>query len=86
MLHICVQRFDGMDEKILGEELQRAYSAALVARHMLSGPSTHGHILTFPSLKIRFVPKPIRNMEPPGSQMILDLLRPRSCLVPPNFF
>jgi len=28
MFHACVQRFDGMDEKILGEELNRAIDQA----------------------------------------------------------
>ena len=27
MFHACVQRFDGMDEKILGRELNRALGA-----------------------------------------------------------
>jgi len=28
MFHACVQRFDGMDEKCLGRELNRALDAA----------------------------------------------------------
>ena len=32
MFHACVQRFDGMDEKIFGRELNRAF-----AREKISG-------------------------------------------------